>query len=234
MNNNIKIIFKVILIIVILMNLPVSHIYSEKIESAVSSLSLSTTSRNGKSVYIYNTHQKEEYQSNTVKEGSRYLMNLLMERGYDVTYETGDFEVYRVKNNMKYNQAYAVSKKYILKEMNKKNDYDLIIDFHRDSIGRELSVLSYDNKNYAKIMFVVGKGSPNYENVKKMSKTLSNMLNHKIPKLSRGIYEKSSHYNQGIDDNMVLIEVGASKNTYEEVTNTLNILALVIDEYLSQ
>lgn len=234
MNNNIKIIFKVILIIVILMNFPVSHIYSEKIESAVSSLSLSTTSRNGKSVYIYNTHQKEEYQSNTVKEGSRYLMNLLMERGYDVTYETGDFEVYRVKNNMKYNQAYAVSKKYILKEMNKKNDYDLIIDFHRDSIGRELSVLSYDNKNYAKIMFVVGKGSPNYENVKKMSKTLSNMLNHKIPKLSRGIYEKSSHYNQGIDDNMVLIEVGASKNTYEEVTNTLNILALVIDEYLSQ
>lgn len=234
MNNNIKIIFKVILIIVILMNLPVSHIYSEKIESAVSSLSLSTTSRNGKSVYIYNTHQKEEYQSNTVKEGSRYLMNLLMERGYDVTYETGDFEVYRVKNNMKYNQAYAVSKKYILKEMNKKNDYDLIVDFHRDSIGRELSVLSYDNKNYAKIMFVVGKGSPNYENVKKMSKTLSNMLNHKIPKLSRGIYEKSSHYNQGIDDNMVLIEVGASKNTYEEVTNTLNILALVIDEYLSQ
>ncbi len=234
MNSNIKIIFKVIIIIVILINLPISYVYSEKIESAVSSLSLTNTSRNGKSVYIYNTHQKEEYQSNSVKEGSKYLMNLLKERGYDVTYETSDFEVYRVKNNMKYNQAYAVSKKYILEEMTKKNDYDLIIDFHRDSIGREQSVLSYDNKNYARVMFVVGKGSINYENVKGISKKLSNMINKKIPKLSRGIYEKTSHYNQGIDDNMVLIEVGASKNTYEEVTNTLNILSLVIDEYLTQ
>ena len=123
--------------------------------------------------------------------------------------------------------------KYILEEISKKNDYDLIIDFHRDSISRDLSVLTYDSKNYAKVMFVVGKGSPNYEKVKKMSKTLSSMLNDKIPELSRGIYEKTSHYNQGLGDNMVLIEVGASKNTYEEVTNTLNILTLVIDEYLN-
>ena len=234
MNNNIKIIFKVILIFIILVNLPIGQIYSEKIESTVSTLGLTQMSRNEKSVYIYNTHQKEEYQSKTVKDGSKYLMNLLKNRGYDVTYETSDFEVYRVKNNMKYNQAYAVSKKYIVEELARKNDYDLIIDFHRDSIGREQSVLSYDNKNYARVMFVVGKGSTNYENVKDISKTLSEMINNKIPKLSRGIYEKTSHYNQGIDDNMVLIEVGASKNTYEEVTNTLNILSLVIDEYLSQ
>ncbi len=233
MNHHLKIIIKVVLIIVIVVNLPISHIYSEKGEGAVSLLSPIKTSQNGKSIYIYNTHQKEEYQSKGVKEGSRYLMNLLQDRGYDVTYETSDFEVYRVKNNMKYNQAYAVSKKYILEEISKKNDYDLIIDFHRDSISRDLSVLTYDSKNYAKVMFVVGKGSPNYEKVKKMSKTLSSMLNDKIPELSRGIYEKTSHYNQGLGDNMVLIEVGASKNTYEEVTNTLNILTLVIDEYLN-
>ena len=33
---------------------------------------------------------------------------------------------------------------------------------------------------------------------------------------------------------MVLIEVGANENTYQEIENSLNILALVIDEYLSQ
>ena len=157
MKSTLKIIVKLILIVVILMNLPVKQIYSEKVDSNVSSLS--NTSLNGKSIYIYNTHQKEEYQSKTVKEGSRYLMNLLKEKGYDVTYETGDFEVYRVKNHMKYNQAYAVSKKYILEELSKKNDYDLIIDFHRDSVSRDVALLSYDNKNYARVMFVVGKGS---------------------------------------------------------------------------
>ena len=232
MKNTLKIIFKFILVIVIVMNLPIKQIYSEKVDSNVSSLS--NESFNDKSIYIYNTHQKEEYQSKTVKEGSKYLMNLLKEKGYDVTYETGDFEVYRVKNNMKYNQAYVVSEKYIVEELSKKNDYDLIIDFHRDSVSRDVALLSYDNKNYARVMFVVGKGSQNYENVKKKSKILSDMLNNKIPKLSRGIYEKESHYNQGIDDNMVLIEVGSSTNTYEEVTNTLNILSLVIDEYLNQ
>ena len=232
MKNTLKIIFKFILVIVIVMNLPIKQIYSEKVDSNVSSLS--NESYNDKSIYIYNTHQKEEYQSKTVKEGSKYLMNLLKEKGYDVTYETGDFEVYRVKNNMKYNQAYVVSEKYIVEELSKKNDYDLIIDFHRDSVSRDVALLSYDNKNYARVMFVVGKGSQNYENVKKKSKILSDMLNNKIPKLSRGIYEKESHYNQGIDDNMVLIEVGSSTNTYEEVTNTLNILSLVIDEYLNQ
>lgn len=234
MNNNIKIGLKVIIIFVIIMNIPISHIYSEKIESAVSSLTGTMTAHNGKSIYIYNTHQKEEYQNKSVKEGSKYLMNLLKEKGYGVTYETNDFEVYRVKNNMKYNQAYAVSQKYILKELSNNDDYDLIIDFHRDSISRNLSVLTHDNKDYAKVMFVVGKGSPNYEEVKKESKTLSDMINYKIPKLSRGIYVKTNHYNQGLADHMVLIEVGASTNTYEEVTNTLNILALVIDEYLSR
>lgn len=161
-------------------------------------------------------------------------MNLLENRGYDVTYETNDFEVYRVKNNMKYNQAYAVSQKYILKELSNNHAYDLIIDFHRDSISRNLAVLNYDGKSYAKVMFVVGKGSENYENVKKESNALSDMINDKIPKLSRGIYVKTNHYNQGLADNMILLEVGSSTNTYEEVTNTLNILSFVIDEYLNQ
>lgn len=59
------------------------------------------------------------------------------------------------------------------------------------------------------------------------------MINKKIPKLSRGVMLKQSHYNQGVTKNMVLIEVGANENTYEEVQNSLNILALVLDEYLS-
>lgn len=44
---------------------------------------------------------------------------------------------------------------------------------------------------------------------------------------------KQSHYNQGVTKNMVLIEVGGNENTYEEIQNSLNILAMVIDEYLS-
>lgn len=235
MNNNIKILLKVILVVVIILNLPFQKVYSEEIENVVASLTTQEVKQsNGKSIYIYNTHQGEKYANKSVKEGSRYLMEQLKQRGYEVNYETNDFELYKAKNNIDYKYSYTVSKKYINNAVKEHGQYDLVIDFHRDSIKKSLSTITYENKSYAKLMFVVGKGSSNYKNVKKMSSELSNMLNEKIPKISRGIYVKQSHYNQDITKNMVLIEVGANENTYEEIQNSLNILTLVIDEYLSQ
>lgn len=235
MNNNLKIALKILVVIVILFNLPLQKIYSETIENVATSLTTTDIKKqsNGKSIYIYNTHQGEKYVTNSVKEGSRYLMQLLQQRGYDVSYETTDFELYKMKNHIDYAYSYTVSKKYLNNALKKHGEYDLVIDFHRDSVKKSLTTVSVDGKDYAKLMFVVGKGSGNYEAVNKCCEKMSSMLNQKIPKISRGVMLKQSHYNQGITDNMVLIEVGANENTYEEVQNSLNILAMVIDEYLS-
>lgn len=235
-NNNMKIVLKVLLVIVILFNLPLQKVYSEQVENVVSSITTTDVKKqsNGKSIHIYNTHQGEKYATKSVKEGSKYLMQLLKQRGYDVDYETTDFELYKVKNNINYKYSYNVSRKYLNTAVKKHGTYDLVIDFHRDSIKKSLSTLTYKNKSYAKLMFVVGKGSTNYPQVKKMSSELSSQINKKIPQLCRGVYLKQSHYNQGTTKNMVLIEVGANENTYQEIQNSLNILALVIDEYLSQ
>lgn len=235
MNNNFKITLKIVLIGFIIFHLPLSHIYSETIVNvAASLLPIETKKSNGKSIYIYNTHQGEKYETKSVKEGSRYLMQLLKQRGYDVNYETNDFELYKVKNKIDYAYSYTVSQKYLKSEIVQHGSYDLVIDFHRDSIPKSLSTVTIDGKDYAKLMFVVGKGSSNYKDVKKRCDYLSDQLNQKIPQLSRGVMVKQSHYNQGITKNMLLIEVGANENTYEEVKNSLNILSLVIDEYLSQ
>lgn len=236
MNNNMKIVLKFILVVVILFNLPLQKVYSEQVENVVSSLTTTDVQKqsNGKSIHIYNTHQGEKYATKSVKEGSKYLMQLLQQRGYDVDYETTDFELYKTKNNINYKYSYTVSKKYLNVAVKEHGKYDLVIDFHRDSIPKSTSTLTYKDKQYAKLMFVVGKGSSNYEKVKKMSTELSDLLNKKVPQISRGIYIKQSHYNQDVTENMVLIEVGANENTYQEVQNSLNILSLVIDEYLSQ
>lgn len=235
MNNNAKIVMKVIIVIVILLNLPFQKVYSENIENVVSSLTTTDVKKqsNGKSIYIYNTHQGEKYATNSVKEGSRYLMQLLQNRGYQVDYETTDFELYKTKNHINYAYSYTVSKKYLNNALKEHGNYDLVIDFHRDSVKKSLTTITVDNKDYAKLMFVVGKGSDNYPSVNKCCEKMSSMLNEKIPKISRGVMLKQSHYNQGVTKNMVLIEVGAKENTYEEIQNSLNILALVIDEYLS-
>ena len=160
-------------------------------------------------------------------------MQLLEKRGYEVDYETTDFELYKTKNHIDYAKSYTVLQKYLSQAVKEHGEYDLVIDFHRDSIKKSLSTITVDNKNYAKLMFVVGKGSSHYNEVNKRCEKLSSMLNQKIPKICRGVYLKQSHYNQGVTDNMMLIEVGANENTYEEVQNSLNILAMVLDEYLS-
>lgn len=235
MNNNIKIIVKIFFVIVILFYLPIENIHSEDIENVAVSFTTHDLKKqsNGKSIYIYNTHQGEKYVTKSVKEGSRYLMHLLENRGYNVEYETTDFELYKMKNHIDYAYSYRVSQKYITQAVKNHGKYDFVIDFHRDSIKRSLSTIEMDGKNYAKLMFVVGKGSQNYPNVRKRCEKLTELLNQKIPHLARNVMLKQSHYNQGITDNMVLIEVGANENTFEEVQNSLNILALVIDEYLS-
>ena len=94
-------------------------------------------------------------------------MQLLQNKGYDVNYETTDFELYKTKNHIDYAYSYTVSKKYLNKALSKHGAYDLVIDFHRDSIKKSLSTITVDHKNYAKLMFVVGKGSEHYSTVKK-------------------------------------------------------------------
>lgn len=237
MNKNMKIVLKVAIVVAILFHLPLQKVYSEKTQSV---LSHETTiddvpkATNGKSIHIYNTHQGEKYATQSVKEGSQYLMSLLKQKGYDVDYETTDFELYKTKNNINYRYSYSVSKKYLSQSIKNHGQYDMVIDFHRDSVKKSATTLHYKGKSYAKLMFVVGKSSGNYPAVKKMSNDLSQRLNQKIPHISRGIYVKQSHYNQGTTKNMLLIEVGAHENTYEEIQNSLNILAMAIDEYLNQ
>lgn len=230
MKSNLKIIFKIILITMIIFNLPMQKVITET--TATESEEVSNQSKN-KSIYIYNTHQAEKYATNSVKEGSQYLMQLLQQKGYSVDYETTDFELYKTNNNIDYPYSYTVSKKYLSIALSNHGSYDLVIDFHRDSIDKSLSTLTTNDKSYAKLMFVVGKGSDNYEAVNSRCETLSDMLNNKVEGICRGVYLKKNDYNQGVTDNMLLIEVGANENTYEEVQNSLQVFAVVIDEYLN-
>ena len=121
---------------------------------------------------------------------------------------------------------------YLENSLRENGKYDLVIDFHRDSLDKKYSTLVYNQKSYAKIMFVVGKSSGKFEMVNQLSTELSNKANEKVPGLSRGIMVKKNHYNQGICDHTVLIEFGGQSNTKEEVQNTIEVISQVIKEYL--
>ena len=51
-------------------------------------------------------------------------------------------------------------------------------------------------------------------------------------KISRGILEKPYVYNQNFNSNCILIELGAEHSTYESISNSIEILAQAINNYL--
>ncbi|MFR2767027.1 MAG: stage II sporulation protein P [Thomasclavelia sp.] len=185
-----------------------------------------------KKIHIYNTHQGEEYDGYNVVLGANYLKDCLSSQGYQCDVESNDFEGYKAVHNIAYNKSYSVSKMYLEQSIQSNGGYDLIIDFHRDSISKELSTINHNGKSYAKIMFVVGKSSGKFDAVNQLSQQLSDIANTIVPKISRGVYVKQSHYNQGTSDNMVLIEVGAQSNTKEEIQATVEVIAGAIGKYL--
>lgn len=190
-------------------------------------------------IYVYNTHQTEEYRTienynltPTVHTASYILKDLLKQYNIGVIVENSDLKTDMNKLGVNYNNAYQVSK-YWLNNLGM-NDLDLYIDLHRDSVNYNLSNITVDGVDYAKIMFVMGNNYDYYDNLAVAEKLVSEV--EKINKtISRGIFtRKNSVYNQDFNKNCVLIEVGGPDSTYESVSNTLSVLALAIKNYLGE
>lgn len=193
-------------------------------------------------IYIYNTHDTEEYGevnlsfgiTPTVKIASYILKDHLNNYGINSTVETRKITDYLKKNNLNYNKSYQASR-YYMKSYTKKENYKIFIDLHRDSIKRNLSVYEKDNKKYAKTLFVIGTNHENYKSNEKLVKELENLINKNYKGLSRGImYKEKSIFNQDLSENAILLEVGGVDNTIEEINNTLYVIAGILNEYIEK
>ena len=117
---------------------------------------------NNKKVYVYSTHQTESYSDNkNVVDASHYLKKKLHEYNIDVKIEEGSINEFMNANNYSYNYSYVASRYFVKEEL--KNNYDLVIDLHRDAVSRKTSVIEINNKNCARVMFVIGKKNKNYK-----------------------------------------------------------------------
>ncbi|MFQ9922462.1 MAG: stage II sporulation protein P [Beduini sp.] len=185
-----------------------------------------------KSIYIYSTHQQEKYADQGVFEGSKYLAEKLRTMGYNVIVEESNFENYAAANGMQYDEFYQVSNTFLTEALVNNGGFDLVIDFHRDSVGANVTRLLANDKAYAKMMFVIGGLSEKVEAVRGASQALSTLIDSYMPGISRGTFEREAYYNQYVTDHMLLIEVGGVENSFTEVKNSLDVLALSIHDYL--
>ena len=109
---------------------------------------------------------------------------------------------------------------------------DLIIDFHRDSIPRKSTFIEVNDKNYAKMMIVMG-GLSNYFDINyNDALEITKESNQILKGIMKNILVREAYYNQDLSKNMVLIEVGSDENYYNEVLNSIDVLSQAIHEML--
>jgi len=197
-------------------------------------------------IYIYNSHQLENYNNEkleiygitpNVLMASYILKEKLNKLGLSTIVETTNLTDFLNVNGWDHSSSYKASRLLMLDNISKYNSLKYFIDIHRDSVSKKVSTVNINGKNYAKILFVVGLEHENYQmNLDNMNKI--NLLAEKhYPGLSRGIYKKSGAgvngiYNQDINPNVILIELGAVQNNIEEVFNTVEALSNILFYYI--
>ena len=197
-------------------------------------------------IYIYNTHESEEYKIDyryeysiipNVKIASYILQEKLENLGLNSIVETTSIKDILNQNNWVYRYSYKASRILLEKVMNEKPSIKYFIDIHRDSSKYDKTMIDYDNKKYARVLFVVGLEHENYQYNLDFSNKLNEMIEKKVPGISRGISKKeglgvNGIYNQDLSKYCILIEIGGVENNIQEVSNTINIIGEVLKEYI--
>lgn len=197
-------------------------------------------------IYIYNTHQLENYNSENlsiygitpnVLMASYLLKEKLNSRGIPSIVEDMNMTEFLDLNGWNYASSYKASRIFMLDKQNTYPSLKYYIDIHRDSVGRDLTTIKIGNKKYARILFVIGLEHDNYKDNLKVTSELNQLFEENYPGLSRGIYKKEGPnvngiYNQDISSKVMLIEVGGVDNTIEEVMNTISAISDILIKYI--
>lgn len=198
-------------------------------------------------VYVYSTHNREAFmpdmrisddskaydpEKNIEKSGSWYL-EALKKEGILGMQTLEDYWMYK-----DYDNSYVYSRKTVQKVLQEHKDFKLILDIHRDSSGRKVTTRTIEGQEYAAVYFIIGGDNPNSSKNAAVATKLHEHMQKMYPGLSRGVWLKPANpnydtrYNQDLNPNMVLVEVGGPHNSLEEVKRTSEALAKVSVEYL--
>lgn len=190
-------------------------------------------------VYIFNTHQTEEYAKNaynitpTVVTASNILSDELKNLGIYSLVEKRDVIKEVNKRGYDYSGTYTVSFENLKYRKKQNSSLEYFFDMHRDSVTGPAARTTINGKKYATLMFLIGANHQDYQKNLKNVKTMEKYLKKNYPNLVRETYiQRKWTYNQWYSPKMFLVELGGPDNTLEEVYNTTKALAESIKYYV--
>ena len=185
-------------------------------------------------IYIYNSHQTEEYlPSNFIESEVKptvmmadYIMeDIFNKNNFNTIVEERSIKQKLNENNWKYYKSSDASRIYIDDTKTNNPSIKYFIDVHRDSLKRDKTTVEINGKSYAKTIFLIGLENDNYNENLEFTTKINDKLNEKYPNLSKGIYKKGGEgvngvYNQDNSKYTILLEIGGPENNTTEVLNS--------------
>lgn len=192
-------------------------------------------------IYIYNTHQTEEYAPGSLKNynitptvymAANILKENLRENGINAIVEDSSLQKGLSERGLNYNGAYTLSYEWLTSAKERYPSVKYFIDLHRDSVSASTTINNY---SYAKMMFVIGMNHDNYKKNEELMLKLNEFLNRGYEGLMReAFYGKNSRYNQHFNENVMLIEIGGPESTINEVSLSVKAFAESLSNLLGE
>lgn len=192
---------------------------------------------------LYFTHSHEAYEpmtkafdgkiavshhsENIMKIGEK-LKSQLDVNGVETTILPINIQAQMEKKGIAYGRSYKEIRPYVQKQV-KADNYDFIIDLHRDHLRADRTTIVHNGEKYAKVAFVIGKNNPNYKQNQAKAKLLKDEMEKLVPGITRDFIVKSGvgvdgKYNQDLHPSLLLIELGGIGNAEDELNRTVSVI----------
>jgi stage II sporulation protein P len=193
-------------------------------------------------VAIYSTHSSESYTAFSGapkvygEHGGVYAASsALAERLLDLG--VGVFVDETIHDYPDWNKSYANSLATAERLLADYPQLDILIDMHRDAgVSRESSVAEVGGRQAARIMLVVGSAqryeNPNWQQNEAFMQQIGDKMEELYPGLLRRVSVQAGRYNQHIFEHAILVEMGTTENTIDEVEYSAQLLGDVLSEVL--
>ena len=162
----------------------------------------------------------------------RHLSNALNSLGIGAVHET------RIHTLPSINNSYSNSEKTVREILSKRQDFQMVIDLHRDA-GVPTPSIMINGRSVARMVLVVGTAEriplahPNFQENLNFATKVKNICDEMYPGLMRPLQvQKDARYNQHLHPHSVIVEIGSVENTLEEALLAAELLANVLARVL--
>lgn len=203
-----------------------------------------------KIVFLYNSHNRESFlphlptekdandayhEEVNITKVSDKLVSLLEAAGIGAQKDETDISEQLNERGWSFGRSYDVTREVVQEAMASSNTLQYFFDIHRDSLPRDKTTVTIEEKDYASLLFVIGLEHKNYEKNLELATLLHEKLNESYPNISRGVITKQGAnangiYNQDLNEQAILIEMGGPENTLDEMYDTSEVFADIFSD----